>query len=125
MAKLASERGLFGGNCTFDRVLKEMRGYSDHQLHTFSSESLEPRGPQGEERGLTASPSTLPPPSPSPPSSPGSWPAHLAEFMLPDSALMGSAKMQLLDSLVPSLFAAGSKVRGCSMHAGERGAASA
>ncbi|KAG1655262.1 hypothetical protein FOA52_009819 [Chlamydomonas sp. UWO 241] len=76
MAELSSEHGLFGGNCTYDRVLKELTGYSDHQLHTFSS----------------------------------SWPGHLGSFMLPDSALMASAKITMLDGLMPKLYAAGSKV---------------
>ncbi len=39
MAEISAERGLFGGNCTYDRVIKELSGYSDHQLHVFSSES--------------------------------------------------------------------------------------
>ncbi len=38
MADIASSHGLFGGNCTYERVHKELLGYSDHQLHTFSSE---------------------------------------------------------------------------------------
>lgn len=37
MAELASQHSLFGGNCSYDRVFKELAGYSDHQLHTFSS----------------------------------------------------------------------------------------
>ncbi|GAX85084.1 hypothetical protein CEUSTIGMA_g12504.t1 [Chlamydomonas eustigma] len=37
MADIASSHGLFSGNCTFDRVQKELLSYSDHQLHVFSS----------------------------------------------------------------------------------------
>ncbi len=38
IAEIASSHGLYGGNCTYERVHKEMMSYSDHQLHTFCSE---------------------------------------------------------------------------------------
>lgn len=36
MSHIASMRGLFGGNCGESRVLEEMGGYSDLQLHNFA-----------------------------------------------------------------------------------------
>jgi len=36
MAKVATSMQLFGGICTYERVLKEMIGWSDQALHTFS-----------------------------------------------------------------------------------------
>lgn len=36
MAKIATSMQLFGGQCTYDRVLKEMISWSDHALHSFS-----------------------------------------------------------------------------------------
>ena len=38
MAEIASAHGLYGGNCSYDRVHKELLSYSDHQLHQFASE---------------------------------------------------------------------------------------
>jgi hypothetical protein len=38
MAEIASAHGLYGGNCSYERVHKELLGYSDHQLHQFASE---------------------------------------------------------------------------------------
>ena len=37
IAEIASTHRLFGGNCSLERVFKELSGYSDHQLHVFSS----------------------------------------------------------------------------------------
>jgi len=42
MAEIASSHGLYGGNCSYDRVYKELLGYSDHQLHQFASERSPP-----------------------------------------------------------------------------------
>jgi len=36
MADICTRNRLFGGNCTLPRVLQELRGYSDYQLHSFS-----------------------------------------------------------------------------------------
>ena len=36
MARIATAKQLFGGQCTLDRVLKEMSGWSDHSLHGFA-----------------------------------------------------------------------------------------
>ena len=41
MAEIASTHGLFGGNCSYERVLKEIMAWSDHQLHSFCSEMKE------------------------------------------------------------------------------------
>lgn len=40
MARIATSMQLFGGICTYDRVLKEMIGWSDHSLHTFAGQAL-------------------------------------------------------------------------------------
>jgi SWI/SNF-related matrix-associated actin-dependent regulator 1 of chromatin subfamily A len=39
MVALATKHGLFGGQCTLDRVSKEMAGWNDYNLHTFARES--------------------------------------------------------------------------------------
>lgn len=36
MAQISASRQLFGGQCTYDRVIKEMAGWSDHELHSFA-----------------------------------------------------------------------------------------
>ena len=36
MAEIASSHGLYGGNCSYERVHKELSSYSDHQLHNFA-----------------------------------------------------------------------------------------
>ncbi|GFH20840.1 helicase C-terminal domain-containing protein, partial [Haematococcus lacustris] len=36
MVSLATRHGLFGGQCTVERVGKEMNGWSDFQLHNFA-----------------------------------------------------------------------------------------
>lgn len=36
MARVSASMQLFGGQCTYDRVLKEMVGWSDHSLHSFA-----------------------------------------------------------------------------------------
>eukprot|EP00798_Chlamydomonas_sp_ICE-L_P007107 gene7107-211_t len=37
IAKIASENGLYAGNCSFDRVHKELLDYNDHALHRFAA----------------------------------------------------------------------------------------
>ncbi|MEW5304870.1 MAG: hypothetical protein WDW36_007450 [Sanguina aurantia] len=76
IVRIAAAKGLFGGNCSEARVLEEMGGYSDLQLHNFA----------------------------------GSHPRFLSKFLLPDAAVMSSAKCVLLDTLLPRLKSEGHRL---------------